>query len=114
MPMYDYKCPSCEREFELLTSKRGSEADLADCPVCGAKAERQMSVPAGIVVKGSDTPVRRHTRRTPPSTQRRARTTQVGATKGMDTSKLPWVDRQGNLREAGTGKVLRSADGKGE
>lgn len=43
MPIYEYACPECEREFELLL--RGSERPV--CPSCGSgRIERQISVPA--------------------------------------------------------------------
>ncbi|MDR0391673.1 MAG: zinc ribbon domain-containing protein [Planctomycetaceae bacterium] len=43
MPLYEYFCPKCEREFELLI--RGSEVPV--CPDCGnKKLTREMSVPA--------------------------------------------------------------------
>jgi putative FmdB family regulatory protein len=51
MPTYEYKCPKCGGEFETfqrITSRPG-----AKCPACGAKAERQMSLGAGLVFKGS-------------------------------------------------------------
>jgi putative FmdB family regulatory protein len=51
MPTYDYKCPKCGTEFQLvqkITAKAG-----AKCPKCGAKAERQLSGGAGLVFKGS-------------------------------------------------------------
>ena len=108
MPMYDYVCESCEREFELLTSRRGEEADLAPCPGCGEQARRQLSVPMGIIVSGSTTPVRRHTRRIPKG----GGASRQGGPK-VDSSQLDYVDKKGNLREAGTGKVLKEAGSKG-
>jgi putative FmdB family regulatory protein len=43
MPMFDYRCPSCVRSFELLV--RGSA--LPACPVCGSTAlEKLLSRPA--------------------------------------------------------------------
>ena len=43
MPIYEYACPSCGREFEELI--RGDEQPV--CPSCGqSQVERQMSVPA--------------------------------------------------------------------
>lgn len=50
MPTYEYKCPKCQHEFEVIqkiTAKSG-----AKCPRCGARAERQLSA-AGLVFKGS-------------------------------------------------------------
>ena len=51
MPTYEYKCPKghvFERTFSRITSQRH-----AKCPVCGKRAERQISGGAGIVFKGS-------------------------------------------------------------
>ena len=51
MPTYEYKCPSghlFEKTFPRITSQR-----FAKCPVCGKRAERQISGGAGIVFKGS-------------------------------------------------------------
>jgi putative FmdB family regulatory protein len=43
MPIYEYTCKSCGREFEELI--RGEEQPA--CPSCGrGSVERQMSVPA--------------------------------------------------------------------
>jgi putative FmdB family regulatory protein len=51
MPTYEYKCPAghlFEKSFPRITSQRS-----AKCPVCGKRAERQISGGAGIVFKGS-------------------------------------------------------------
>ena len=51
MPTYEYKCPKghvFERTFSRIISQRH-----AKCPVCGKRAERQISGGAGIVFKGS-------------------------------------------------------------
>lgn len=51
MPTYEYRCPKCGTEFEVvqkITAKPGSK-----CPKCGGKAERQLSGGAGLVFKGS-------------------------------------------------------------
>ena len=49
MPIYEYKCEKCGREFEQLVL--GS--DKPECPTCGdAKVCRQMSC-CGFVSKGS-------------------------------------------------------------
>jgi putative FmdB family regulatory protein len=43
MPIYEYSCPSCGREFEELI--RGDERPV--CPGCGEiRVQRQLSVPA--------------------------------------------------------------------
>ena len=51
MPTYEYKCPKghvFERTFSRIISQRH-----AKCPVCGKRAERQISRGTGIVFKGS-------------------------------------------------------------
>jgi putative FmdB family regulatory protein len=51
MPTYEYKCPKghiFEKRFSRITSQRH-----AKCPVCGKRAERQISGGAGLVFKGS-------------------------------------------------------------
>lgn len=43
MPIYDYRCTTCEAEFELFLRKEG---DAAKCPECGSDAlEKQLSLP---------------------------------------------------------------------
>ena len=43
MPLYDYHCPACSRDFELLVLG----GDVPECPGCKSrKVERRMSVPA--------------------------------------------------------------------
>jgi len=43
MPLYEYTCSKCRKDFELLV--RGSQ--VPQCPECGnKKLTRQMSVPA--------------------------------------------------------------------
>jgi putative FmdB family regulatory protein len=43
MPIYEYHCPACREDFELLI--RG--ADQPACPECGTKrVEKLLSVPA--------------------------------------------------------------------
>ena len=50
MPTYEYRCPK-GHEFEKF--QRMSEPPVADCPECGAAAERQLSAGAGLLFKGS-------------------------------------------------------------
>lgn len=44
MPIYDYKCPSCEHEFEKNV-KMANYQDPQDCPEC--------KTPSGRTVKGA-------------------------------------------------------------
>lgn len=51
MPTYEYRCASCKTEFEKF--QRMSDAPGAECPQCGAAAERRLSGGAGLLFKGS-------------------------------------------------------------
>lgn len=51
MPTYEYRCPSCRTEFEKF--QRMSDEPVAECPQCGARAERRLSAGAGLLFKGS-------------------------------------------------------------
>jgi putative FmdB family regulatory protein len=50
LPIYGYRCQSCQREFE--TQQRMSEPPQAACPECGGAGTR-LFYPAGILFKGS-------------------------------------------------------------
>ena len=50
MPIYGYRCQSCQREFEV--QQRMSEPAQAACPDCGGAGTR-LFYPAGILFKGS-------------------------------------------------------------
>jgi putative FmdB family regulatory protein len=49
MPTYEYRCPK-GHEFELF--QRMSDEPRAECPDCGAEAERLLSAGAGFLFKG--------------------------------------------------------------
>ena len=50
MPIYSYKCTSCNHEFDL---KQGFDADpTQECPVCKSPA-RRLFHPVGVIYKGS-------------------------------------------------------------
>ncbi len=42
MPIYEYRCPKCGTDFELMRSMSQSN-DPAPCPKCGAVSERLVS-----------------------------------------------------------------------
>jgi putative FmdB family regulatory protein len=51
MLTYEYRCPSCGNDFEKF--QRMSDDPVAECPACGAGAERRLSGGAGLLFKGS-------------------------------------------------------------
>ena len=42
MPLYEFRCPSCGTEFELLLPMR-NDGKPVRCPKCGTAADRLMS-----------------------------------------------------------------------
>jgi len=51
MPIYEYKCQSCENELEKL--QRISDPPLMDCPACDEPALRRLISAAGFRLKGA-------------------------------------------------------------
>lgn len=51
MPIYEYRCSSCNHELEKL--QRMSDPELTDCPNCGAKTLNRLVSAAGFRLKGS-------------------------------------------------------------
>lgn len=51
MPTYEYRCRECGTDFEKF--QRMSDEPVAECPKCGARAERRLSAGAGLLFKGS-------------------------------------------------------------
>ena len=51
MPIYEYRCESCEHELEVI--QKMSDAPLTDCPSCGEPALRKKISAAGFRLKGS-------------------------------------------------------------
>jgi putative FmdB family regulatory protein len=42
MAVYEYRCPKCRKEFELMRPMSEAEKP-AKCPKCGSKAQKLMS-----------------------------------------------------------------------
>jgi putative FmdB family regulatory protein len=51
MPIYEYKCQSCENELEKL--QRISDPPLTDCPSCDEPALERLISAAGFRLKGA-------------------------------------------------------------
>lgn len=50
MPVYEYKCNACGREFEV--QQRMSDDELTDCEVCGKKALERLISRTAFSLKG--------------------------------------------------------------
>lgn len=51
MPIYEYRCPDCGHEFEIIQSFR--DDPITDCPSCeGAQVKKKISLSA-FALKGS-------------------------------------------------------------
>jgi putative FmdB family regulatory protein len=51
MPIYEYRCQSCDRELEVM--QKLSDPELNDCPSCGKPALKKLISPVGFRLKGS-------------------------------------------------------------
>jgi putative FmdB family regulatory protein len=51
VPIYEYRCESCEHKLEKL--QRMSDGDLVDCPECEQPALKRLVSAAGFRLKGS-------------------------------------------------------------
>ena len=51
MPIYEYRCESCEHRLEKL--QKMSEGDLLDCPECKRPALKRLVSAAAFRLKGS-------------------------------------------------------------
>lgn len=47
MPIYDYKCPQCEHQFEKSV-RMSNYLDQQDCPECNTKSDRFVVGAPGI------------------------------------------------------------------
>lgn len=55
MPIYEFRCESCQATFELLALSRGDEVD-ARCPQCGGDSLSRMMSTCASVVNGAAGP----------------------------------------------------------
>ena len=44
MPIYEYKCADCKKQFERIQKLR--DPDVSACPFCGGSVHKCFSVPA--------------------------------------------------------------------
>lgn len=51
MPIYEYECEKCKKQFEVL--QRVSDPPMAVCSECGGPVRKMISSPSGLVFKGS-------------------------------------------------------------
>ena len=54
MPIYEFACAPCGKQFEDLVIRKSDEAEVK-CPACGSrKVSRRMSAPAAARTGGGD------------------------------------------------------------
>jgi putative FmdB family regulatory protein len=51
MPIYEYKCAACEKEFEL--QRKFSDPPLGECPECGKGPVSKLLSRSSFALKGS-------------------------------------------------------------
>lgn len=50
MPLYEYKCQSCQKEVEAI--QKFSDAPLKECPECGVSALERVTSKPSFQLKG--------------------------------------------------------------
>ena len=51
MPIYEYRCQSCDHELEAM--QKLSDPELSDCPACGKPGLKKLISAVGFRLKGS-------------------------------------------------------------
>ena len=51
MPIYEYRCQSCNHDLEVM--QKMSDPELSDCPACGKPQLKKLMSAAGFRLKGS-------------------------------------------------------------
>ena len=51
MPIYEYRCQSCNHELEVM--QKLSDPELSDCPSCGQPKLKKLISAVGFRLKGS-------------------------------------------------------------
>lgn len=83
MAVYEYLCPSCRKEFELMRPMSESKKP-AKCPKCGSKAQKLMSgfgSKTGESIQPAGEPFRKKTVVRAPSSKAKAAKTNKRRTK---------------------------------
>jgi len=83
MAVYEYRCPKCRKEFELMRPMSEAEKP-AKCPKCGSKAQKLISVfgsKTGNSIQPAGEPFRKRTVIRAPSSKAKAAKTNKRRTK---------------------------------
>jgi putative FmdB family regulatory protein len=83
MAVYEYRCPKCRKEFELMRPMSEAEKP-AKCPKCGSKAQKLMAglgSKTGDSIQAAGKPFRKRTVAGAPSSKAKAAKTKKGRTK---------------------------------
>lgn len=99
MPVYDYHCSACDADFERSRSVDDRDHPIA-CPSCRQPSQRAFSPSTSFALRGDGWAKDGYGR---PATGADMR---AGRLKPKDLEKIPYVDREGKLRDATTNKVM--------
>jgi putative FmdB family regulatory protein len=83
MAVYEYRCPKCRKEFELMRPMSEAEK-AAKCPKCGSKAQKLMSglgSKTGDSIRAAGKPFRKRTVARAPSSKAKVAKTKKRRTK---------------------------------
>ena len=102
MPLYEYQCDACGREFELI--RKFSDPPLEKCPHCGGTVRKLFSSPA-IQFKGSGFYITDYAKKDQTPASQSGETKSETASKDKDTG-----DKSSDKTEKGekTGKSEKS------
>lgn len=48
MPIYEYQCPKCEKNFELILSIKDADTSIVECESCLIEAKRVILTAPGV------------------------------------------------------------------
>jgi putative FmdB family regulatory protein len=111
MPLYEYQCDACGREFELI--RKFSDPPLEKCPHCGGTVRKLFSSPA-IQFKGSgfyitDYAKKDQTPASPSGDSKSEQASKDAGEKSGDKDKSEKSERSEKTEKAGKGEKTEKA-----
>jgi putative FmdB family regulatory protein len=106
MPLYEYQCDACGRQFELI--RKFSDPPLEKCPHCGGTVRKLFSSPA-IQFKGSGFYITDYAKKDQTPASQSGETKSETASKDKDTS-----EKSSDKTDRGEKSDKTEKPGKGE